>query len=78
MGDFITIYGEVITGHIVSVLENTVIVEDTRNVRHVVHKDSITSNHVRAHFTFAQDRFDLEQCQTIGNSSTVVRKGRRI
>lgn len=39
--EFISIYGERIKGKIVSELENTVVVEDKKGVRYLVHKKSI-------------------------------------
>ena len=57
--EFISIYGERIKGKIVSELENTVVVEDKKGVRYLVHKKSIDP-------TRKKPNFDLLTAQSFG------------
>ena len=56
---YVSIYGERIKGKIVSELENTVVVEDKKGVRYLVHKKSIDP-------TRKKSKFDLLATQSFG------------
>lgn len=80
MSNFITIYGELITGEIVTINKNTVIVRTKQGGHHMVHKDSLGDDY---QFKKRPNRlkckgFDLESCQTLGGKTTEVRKWRKI
>lgn len=68
--EYISIYGERIDGKIVSELENTVVVEDKKGVRYLVHKNSIDPKRKKP-------KFDLLACQANGRKEP-IRKWRRI
>lgn len=76
---FTTIYGEPITGEIVNVHENTVIVRTAKGGQHMVHKDSLSDDYKskKGPDRLKSKGFDLAACQTIGAKSTEVRKWRR-
>lgn len=50
MIEYISIYGERIKGKIVSKLENTVVVEDKKGHRYLVHKNSIDPKRKKSNF----------------------------
>ncbi|MTD42487.1 hypothetical protein GIX45_28435 [Erwinia sp. CPCC 100877] len=80
MQNFITIYGELITGEIVAIHKNTVIVRTAKGGHHMVHKDSLDDKYKSKRGT---DRlkcqgFDLQACQTLGGKKTEIRKWRKI
>ena len=79
MKNFITIYGEPITGEIVKTYENTVIVRTAKGGQHMVHKDSLGNEYkaVKKADRCKSKGFDLAACQTIGAKSMEVRKWRR-
>jgi len=80
MRNFITIYGEPITGEIVKTYENTVIVKTEKGGQHTVHKDTLDDNFKskKAPDRLKSKGFDLAACQTIGGKNIGLRKGRRI
>ncbi|GGD02217.1 hypothetical protein [Enterococcus wangshanyuanii] len=44
MQNYITIYGDMVTGEIVSIYENTAIVRTAKGGHHMIHKDSLDKN----------------------------------
>lgn len=80
MQNFITIYGEPITGEIVKSYENTVIVKTEKGGQHMVHKDSLSAKFKskKAPDRLKSKGFDLAACQTIGAKNVGLRKGRKI
>lgn len=80
MKNYITIYGELITGEIVTINKNTVIVRTAKGGYHMVHKDSLDENFKtkRKANRLKCEGFDLQGCQTIGGKYPEVRKWRKI
>lgn len=76
MRNFITIYGEPITGEIVNVYENTVIVRTEKGGQHMVHKNSLSDDYKskKRPDRLKSKGFDLAACQTIGGKNTEVRR----
>ncbi len=75
---YLTIYGEEITGKIVSRLLNTVVVVDEGGNTHLVHNTDIGEEAYGKHgVTMRRENiggFNLESCQRIGRTGYAVRK----
>lgn len=70
----VSIFGQPITGKVINVLENTVVVNDGVEA-HLVNKETLLKDFKRGDWTYRYkpnaERFDLRGCQTMGCRSDI-------